>query len=88
LPGAGQAGISFGLAVGKELLKRHPGSEILFVAGDRRIEDDILREAGINRVSITVEGIKGRGLIRTIKSAVKLPLGFLQSILIIRRFSH
>lgn len=86
--GGGTGGHIFpGLAVGKELLKRHPESEILFVTGDRRIEDDILREAGINRVSITVEGIKGRGLIRTIKSAVKLPLGFLQSILIIRRFS-
>ncbi|MBN1625689.1 MAG: undecaprenyldiphospho-muramoylpentapeptide beta-N-acetylglucosaminyltransferase [Deltaproteobacteria bacterium] len=88
IAGGGTGGHIFpGLAVGKELIKRHPGSEILFVTGYRRIEDDILREAGINRVPITVEGIKGRGLRGTIRSAVKLPLGFLQSILIIRRFS-
>lgn len=88
IAGGGTGGHIFpGLAVGKELLKRYPGSEVLFVTGDRRIEGDILKDAGINRVSITVEGIKGRGLIRTIKSAIKLPLGLIQSVFIIKGFS-
>ena len=86
--GGGTGGHIFpGLAVGKELLRRHPDAEILFVTGDRKIEGDILKAEGINRVSITVEGIKGRGLMKAIKSAVKLPYGFLQSLMIIKRFS-
>jgi UDP-N-acetylglucosamine--N-acetylmuramyl-(pentapeptide) pyrophosphoryl-undecaprenol N-acetylglucosamine transferase len=86
--GGGTGGHIFpGLAVAKELLKRYPASEILFVTGDRKIENDILKDAGIDRVSIAVEGIKGRGLFKIIKAAIKLPYGFLQSLLIIKRFS-
>jgi UDP-N-acetylglucosamine--N-acetylmuramyl-(pentapeptide) pyrophosphoryl-undecaprenol N-acetylglucosamine transferase len=88
IAGGGTGGHIFpGLAVGKELLKRHPASEVLFVTGDRKIEGDILKDAGIRRVSITVEGIKGRGLIKTLRAAAKLPYGFFQSISIIKRFS-
>jgi UDP-N-acetylglucosamine--N-acetylmuramyl-(pentapeptide) pyrophosphoryl-undecaprenol N-acetylglucosamine transferase len=88
IAGGGTGGHIFpGIAVGKEILKRYPASEVLFVTGDRKIEGDILKDAGMKRVSITVEGIKGRGLIKTIKAAVKLPYGFFQSLSIIKRFS-
>jgi len=88
IAGGGTGGHIFpGIAVGKELLRRYPSSEALFVTGGRKIEDDILKDAGFSRVSIAVEGIKGRGFMKTIKAAVKLPCSFLQSIFIIRRFS-
>lgn len=88
IAGGGTGGHIFpGLAVGKELIKRYPASKILFVAGDRKIENDILKEAGIDRVSITVEGIKGRGTRKKIKAAIKLPYGFIQSLFIIKKFS-
>lgn len=86
--GGGTGGHIFpGLAVGKEILKRYPESEVLFVTGNRKIEGDILKDAGMKRVSITVEGIKGRGLIKSIRAAVKLPYGFFQSLSVIKRFS-
>lgn len=88
IAGGGTGGHIFpGLAVGKEILKRHPASEVLFVTGDRKIEGDILKDAGIRRVSITVEGIKGRGLMKTLRAALKLPCGFFQSLSVIKRFS-
>jgi len=88
IAGGGTGGHIFpGIAVGKELLKRYPESEILFVTGNRKIENDILQDAGIRRASIIVEGIKGRGLLNTVKAMVKLPYGFYQSILIVKRFS-
>jgi len=86
--GGGTGGHIFpGLAVGKELLRRHPASELLFVTGGRKIEDELLKDAGFERVSIVVEGIKGRGLVNRIKAAIKLPLGLCQSLMIIKKFS-
>jgi UDP-N-acetylglucosamine--N-acetylmuramyl-(pentapeptide) pyrophosphoryl-undecaprenol N-acetylglucosamine transferase len=86
--GGGTGGHIFpGLAIGKELLKRDPASELLFVTGGRKIEDDLLKDAGFARVSIIVEGIKGRGLLNRIKAAIKLPVGLCQSLMIIKRFS-
>jgi UDP-N-acetylglucosamine--N-acetylmuramyl-(pentapeptide) pyrophosphoryl-undecaprenol N-acetylglucosamine transferase len=88
IAGGGTGGHIFpGLAVGKELLKRFPASEVLFVTGDRKIENDILEEAGFARASIVVEGIKGRGLLNRIKATIKLPFSLCQSLLIIKRFS-
>jgi UDP-N-acetylglucosamine--N-acetylmuramyl-(pentapeptide) pyrophosphoryl-undecaprenol N-acetylglucosamine transferase len=88
IAGGGTGGHIFpGLAVGKELLRRYPASEVLFVTGDKKIENDILEDAGFARVSIVVEGIKGRGLLNRIKAIIKLPFGLCQSLLIIRRFS-
>jgi UDP-N-acetylglucosamine--N-acetylmuramyl-(pentapeptide) pyrophosphoryl-undecaprenol N-acetylglucosamine transferase len=86
--GGGTGGHIFpGLAVGKELLKRYPASEVLFVTGDRKIENDILEDAGFARLSIVVEGIKGRGLLNRIKATIKLPYSLCQSLLIIKKFS-
>jgi UDP-N-acetylglucosamine--N-acetylmuramyl-(pentapeptide) pyrophosphoryl-undecaprenol N-acetylglucosamine transferase len=88
IAGGGTGGHIFpGLAVGKELLRRYPASEVLFVTGDRKIESEILEGAGFARVPIIVEGIKGRGFLNKIKAAIKLPCGLFQSLLIIKRFS-
>jgi UDP-N-acetylglucosamine--N-acetylmuramyl-(pentapeptide) pyrophosphoryl-undecaprenol N-acetylglucosamine transferase len=88
IAGGGTGGHIFpGLAVGKELLKRYPESELLFITGGRKIENDILENAGIRRTAIMVEGIKGRGLFNTIKALAKVPCGFFQSLLIIKNFS-
>ncbi len=88
IAGGGTGGHIFpGIAVGKEILKRYPSSEVLFVTGDRKIEGDILKDAGMKRVSITVEGIKGRGPLKTLRAALKLPYGFFQSVAVIKRFS-
>ncbi|MFC1867957.1 undecaprenyldiphospho-muramoylpentapeptide beta-N-acetylglucosaminyltransferase [Thermodesulfobacteriota bacterium] len=88
IAGGGTGGHLFpGVAIGKEILSRYSGAEILFVTGDRKIESDILTRAGFNNVSISVEGIKGRGWKKAIKAMLKLPYGFAQSVKIIKRFS-
>jgi len=88
IAGGGTGGHIFpGIAVGKELLKRYPASEILFVTSDRKIESDILKNAGIKRTSIMVEGIKGRGLMNKLKAMAKASYGFCQSLLILKKFS-
>jgi UDP-N-acetylglucosamine--N-acetylmuramyl-(pentapeptide) pyrophosphoryl-undecaprenol N-acetylglucosamine transferase len=88
IAGGGTGGHIFpGIAVAMEVLKRYPGSDILFITGGRQIENELLQNTGIKRVAITVEGIKGRGLAKTIKATLKLPYGFFQSLSIIKRFS-
>ena len=73
--------------MGKEVLRRYPGSEVIFVTGGRKIESDILKGAGFDQVSISVEGLKGKGWGKALKGVFKLPLGFYQAVSIIRRFS-
>jgi UDP-N-acetylglucosamine--N-acetylmuramyl-(pentapeptide) pyrophosphoryl-undecaprenol N-acetylglucosamine transferase len=88
IAGGGTGGHIFpGIAVGKELLNRYPASEVLFVTGGKQIESDLLSDAGFSRVSITVEGIKGRGLIKSLKAMIKLPYSLFQSLSIIKKFS-
>ena len=53
----------------------------------RKIESQILDSEGFGQESISVEGIKGRGVLKTMLSIIKLPWSLLQSINIIRRAS-
>ncbi len=88
IAGGGTGGHLFpGVAVGNEILRRHPGSEVIFVTGGRKIESEILKGAGFDQVSISVEGLKGQGWGKALKAAFKLPLGLYQAISIVRRFS-
>jgi len=88
IAGGGTGGHLFpGVAVGREILSRYPGSKIIFITAGKKMESGILAEAGFERETISVEGIKGQGLIKAIKSISRLPLGIVQSINIIRRFS-
>jgi UDP-N-acetylglucosamine--N-acetylmuramyl-(pentapeptide) pyrophosphoryl-undecaprenol N-acetylglucosamine transferase len=88
IAGGGTGGHLFpGVAVGKEVLNRYPGSEILFVTAGREMEAKILAEAGFQRATIAVEGIKGRGWPEALKAIMKLPYGLGQAVNIIARFS-
>src|SRR4030042_6643175 len=88
IAGGGTGGHLFpGVAVGREILSRYPGSEIIFISAGKKMESGILAEAGFEQETISVEGIKGRGLAKAIKSISILPCGIVQSVNIIRRFS-
>ncbi len=88
IAGGGTGGHLFpGVAVGREVLNRYPRSEILFVSAGREMESDILADAGFRRVTVSVEGIKGRGWRGALKAMLKLPYGLGQAINIIGRFS-
>jgi len=88
IAGGGTGGHLFpGVAVGREILSRYPGSKIIFITAGKKMESGILAEAGFEQETISVEGIKGRGVIKAIKSISRLPHGIVQSVNIIRRFS-
>ena len=88
ISGGGTGGHLFpGLAVGEEICRRRPKSEILFITGRRKMERFVMERSGFLHASIAVEGIKGRGWVRGTAVMLKLPLGFLQSLFLIKRFS-
>ncbi len=88
IAGGGTGGHLFpGIAVAKEISKRFHGSNILFVTAGRDLETRILKRAGFSQESIAVEGIKGKGVLGSIRSLFKLPLSLFQSLAVIKRFS-
>ncbi len=88
IAGGGTGGHLFpGVAVGREILSRYPGSKITFITAGKKMESGILAEAGFEQETISVEGIKGLGLTKAINSISRLPRGIVQSINIIRRLS-
>jgi UDP-N-acetylglucosamine--N-acetylmuramyl-(pentapeptide) pyrophosphoryl-undecaprenol N-acetylglucosamine transferase len=88
IAGGGTGGHLFpGLAIARELCKRDEGARILFVTGRRKMESDILSRTNFLQSSIDVEGLKGRGWVKGLRTLVKLPLSFFQSFSIIKGFS-
>lgn len=88
IAGGGTGGHLFpGIAVGKALLKRYPETDILFVTAGRDIETRILEGNGFKHKSITVEGIKGRGMMRSSRALLKLPCSLFQCLAIIKKMS-
>ena len=88
IAGGGTGGHLFpGLAIAKEVCRRHEGAKILFVTGRRKMESDILSRTDFLKTSIDVEGLKGRGWVKGMKTMAKLPLSFFQSFSIIKGFS-
>ncbi len=88
IAGGGTGGHLFpGLAIAKEICRRFEKAEILFVTGRRKMELDILNGTGFLQSSIDVEGLKGRGWRKGLRTLIKLPLSFFQSFSIIKSFS-
>jgi len=87
IAGGGTGGHLFpGIAVARQWMKKNKLHEVLFVTGRRKIESDILQNAGFQQVSITVEGIKGRSWSRKIMTLFNLPRSLFQSLSIIRDY--
>jgi UDP-N-acetylglucosamine--N-acetylmuramyl-(pentapeptide) pyrophosphoryl-undecaprenol N-acetylglucosamine transferase len=88
IAGGGTGGHLFpGVAVAKEMERRHGTSDIRFVIGRRKMESEILARLGYPQESIKVEGLKGRGWKKGITVLLKLPYSLLQSLFILRRIS-
>ncbi|MBI4698675.1 MAG: undecaprenyldiphospho-muramoylpentapeptide beta-N-acetylglucosaminyltransferase [Nitrospirae bacterium] len=75
IAGGGTGGHLFpGIAVAKELIKTHKGTEIMFIGTSEGIEARIVPKEGFDIRFIKSEGLVGRSFFRTIRSAVKIPL--------------
>ncbi|MDO8700462.1 MAG: undecaprenyldiphospho-muramoylpentapeptide beta-N-acetylglucosaminyltransferase [Deltaproteobacteria bacterium] len=87
LAGGGTGGHLFpGLAVAREFQRRDARNEILFVGTEQGIEFRILPKEGFKLETLTVKGMKGRGLRGLIDALTGVPSSVLRSLRIIRAF--
>jgi UDP-N-acetylglucosamine--N-acetylmuramyl-(pentapeptide) pyrophosphoryl-undecaprenol N-acetylglucosamine transferase len=87
ISGGGTGGHVFpGLAIAEEFQERDGDTRILFVGTRRGIEAWVIPQEGFPIEFITAEGLKGRGLLKGFIALVKLGMGIIQSVRIVRNF--
>ncbi len=74
------------IAVAKEILKRFPEGEVLFVGTARGLETRIVSENGFQLSLINSAGLKNVGFVGKLKGLAVLPKSFLEARQIIRQF--
>src|SRR5688572_25918435 len=75
-----------GIAVAREILRRDPGSEVLFVGTARGLEKRIVPESGFQLSLINSAGLKNVGAIGKIKGMAVLPRSFWEARRILKEF--
>jgi len=87
IAGGGTGGHLFpGIAIADAFREENPAVRVLFVSIGRSLEVSALAEKGYNLARITAAGIKGKGRMDQLRAAVKIPLGVLESVGILKRF--
>jgi UDP-N-acetylglucosamine--N-acetylmuramyl-(pentapeptide) pyrophosphoryl-undecaprenol N-acetylglucosamine transferase len=87
IAGGGTGGHLFpGVAIAEEFRRRSTENEVLFIGTNRGLEARVLPQIGFPLATLEVEGVKGRGLIRSLAALAKVPRSLLQSRRIIRDF--
>lgn len=74
------------IAVAKEVLRRYPSSEVLFVGTARGLETRIVPEAGFQLSLINSAGLKNVGFAGKLKGLSVLPKSFIEARQIIKQF--
>jgi len=87
IAGGGTGGHLFpGIAIAEAFIKRNPENKVIFISTGKPFEVSVLKEKKFPLKSITVEGIKGRGIVNQIISVLKIPKGLFESMLILKDF--
>jgi UDP-N-acetylglucosamine--N-acetylmuramyl-(pentapeptide) pyrophosphoryl-undecaprenol N-acetylglucosamine transferase len=87
IAGGGTGGHLFpGIAIAREFTARNGQNAVLFVSTGNSFERKTLSRAGFPLQTVSVAGIKGRGIWQKLKSLALIPLGIVQSGWIIRNF--
>lgn len=88
IAGGGTGGHLFpGVAIAEEFRRRDRNSNVLFIGTKRGLEARVLPPIGFDLATLDVEGVKGRGLVRSVAALAKIPRSLLQSRRIIRGFA-
>ncbi|MDO9558526.1 MAG: undecaprenyldiphospho-muramoylpentapeptide beta-N-acetylglucosaminyltransferase [Syntrophales bacterium] len=88
IAGGGTGGHLFpGIAIAEEFLRRNRGDRILFVGTNKGIEKRVLESLGFSLQTIDVEGIKGKGWMKSLAAILRIPISLIQSLRIVRGFS-
>lgn len=87
IAGGGTGGHLFpGIAIAQEVMTRNHKNKVLFVSSGKPFEKDALSKAGYRHISISAGGMKRLNTKEQIRSAIKIPKGIFQSMIIIKRF--
>ena len=87
IAGGGTGGHVYpGVAIAREIRRRYPGADLLFVGTQRGLEMRIVPAEGFRLETISVSGLKGTGLLKQIKSLLALPRSLHEARVILRRF--
>ena len=87
IAGGGTGGHLFpGIAVAKEILRRYPGSPILFVGAEQGIEAKLIPKEGFQLRTLPLGGIKGFGAVRQIGNLMGMVTGVLKARNILAEF--
>jgi len=87
IAGGGTGGHLFpGVAIAEEFRKRNETNNVLFIGTRRGLEARVLPDIGFALETLEVEGIKGRGVVRSLAALLKIPRSLIQSRGIIRDF--
>ena len=85
--GGGTGGHLFpGLAVAQEFQRRDGKTEILFIGTEQGIEYRVLPKEGFKLETLTVKGLKGRGVRGLVDALYGVPAGLMRSLAILRGF--
>ena len=75
-----------GIAVAKEIMRRHPGSEVKFVGTARGLENKLVPEAGLELSLIDSAGLKNVGVAARARGLLVLPKSLHQARALIKEF--
>src|SRR6266705_422705 len=87
IAGGGTGGHLFpGIAVAREIERRHPASSILFVGAEQGIEARIVPKEGFNLQTLPVGGIKGVGAARQVRNLGRIVAAVFKARQILREY--
>lgn len=87
IAGGGTGGHLFpAVAIAEEFLERSSMNTVLFIGTDRGLEARLLPGLGFALRTITIEGVKGRGMRGMASGLLKIPRGMVQSVSILHEF--
>lgn len=86
--GGGTGGHLFpGVAVARELRRRHPEIEVVFVGSGRALETRVLSGEGFSLERIRAGGLVGQSVWKLIRSLALVPVGLVDAAAVIRRYT-
>jgi UDP-N-acetylglucosamine--N-acetylmuramyl-(pentapeptide) pyrophosphoryl-undecaprenol N-acetylglucosamine transferase len=86
ITGGGTGGHLFpGIAVAEAILKKYPGSEVVFIGTERQIDAKALRNRPFTTISLKSSGLKGLGLSAKLRTILHMPASLSAAASIIRK---
>src|SRR3989441_10593220 len=74
-----------GVALAREFARMEPGSEAIFVGTVRGLETKVVPREGFELITITAQGVMGRGVWGALQGLAAVPVGLLECLAICRR---